>query len=33
MEVELQIGKIAEDEQGNDIIGYQFGPVKGKKGK
>ena len=26
-EVELRIGKISEDEQGNDVIGYMFGPA------
>jgi uncharacterized protein len=28
MEVELSIEKIAEDEKGNDLIGYKFQPVK-----
>jgi uncharacterized OB-fold protein len=27
-EVELVIEKLAEDEQGNDLIGYKFRPVK-----
>jgi uncharacterized OB-fold protein len=26
-EVELEIGKITEDEEGNDIVGYTFRPV------
>jgi len=28
MRVELVIGKICEDEKGNDVIGYQFQPIK-----
>lgn len=28
MDVEFTVGKLAEDEDGNDLIGYQFQPVK-----
>ncbi len=29
-EVELVVGKIRNDEQGNDIISFKFKPVRGK---
>ena len=33
-EVEFHVGKIAEDEHGNDVIGYMFRPVKvGERGQ
>jgi uncharacterized OB-fold protein len=33
MEVELVIGKITEDKEGNDLIGYMFRPLENKEGE